>query len=114
MIGEVDPSRPGLTYSLSPVKARVSGTITKLPLDIGDAVSPQVSVATIGDLSRLQVVAAIPERFISQIRTGMDARVSLEAWPGESLSLKVNQINPVVEPASRTMEIKMDIPAESG
>ncbi len=110
VIAEIDPSRPGLTYSLSPVKARVSGTITKLPVDIGDAVSPQLSIATIGDLSRLQVVAAIPERFISQIRVGMDARVSLEAWPGESIPLKVSQVNPVVDPASRTMEVKMDIP----
>ncbi len=110
IIAEVDPSRPGLNYALSPVKARVSGTITALPLDRGDAVSPQVPVATIGDLNRLQVVTAIPERFISRISTGMAAEVSLEAWPGYVIPLEISEINPVVDSASRTLEIKMDIP----
>ncbi|MCK5737332.1 MAG: efflux RND transporter periplasmic adaptor subunit, partial [Spirochaetaceae bacterium] len=35
VIAEIDPSRPGLNYALSPVKARVSGTITALPLNQG-------------------------------------------------------------------------------
>ena len=35
VIAEVDPTQPGLKYTLSPVKARVSGTITSLPLDQG-------------------------------------------------------------------------------
>ena len=95
---------------MSPVKARVSGTITALPLDRGDAVNPQVPVATIGDLNRLQVVTAIPERFISRISTGMAAEVSLEAWPGHVIPLEISEINPVVDSASRTLEIKMNIP----
>jgi len=110
VIAEVDPSRPGLNYALSPVKARVSGTVTALPLDRGDAVSPTVPVATIGDLNSLQVVTAIPERFISRIRTGMQAQVTLEAWPGHVIPLEVSEINPVVDPSSRTLEVKMDLP----
>jgi len=110
VIAEVDPSRPGLNYALSPVKARVSGTVTALPLDRGDAVSPTVPVATIGDLNSLQVVTAIPERFISRIRTGMAAQVTLEAWPGHVIPLEVSEINPVVDPSSRTLEVKMDLP----
>ncbi len=110
IIAEVDPSRPGLNYALSPVKARVSGTITALPLDRGDTVGPQLPVATIGDLNRLQIVTAIPERFISRIRIGMPAEVYLEAWPGHVIPLVVNEINPVVNSASRTLGIKMDIP----
>ena len=110
IIAEIDPSRPGLNYSLSPVKARVSGTITSLPLDQGDAVSQQIPVATIGDLSRLQVVSAIPERFISRIYVGMPAEVTLEAWPGHVITMQVTQVDPVVDPASRTMEIIMEFP----
>jgi membrane fusion protein (multidrug efflux system) len=110
IIAEVDPSRPGLTYALSPVKARVSGTVTAVHMDRGDAVNPQTPVATIGDLNRLQVITAIPERFISRIRLGMPAEVRLEAWPGQVIRLEVDEIDPVVDPSSRTMEIKMDIP----
>jgi multidrug efflux pump subunit AcrA (membrane-fusion protein) len=110
VIAEVDPSRPGLTFALSPVKAKVAGTITALPLVRGDAVGPQTPVATIGDLGRLQVVTAIPERFISRIRRGMTAEVYLEAWPGHVIPLTVSEIDPVVDPSSRTLEVRMDIP----
>jgi len=109
-IAEVDPSQPGLTYALSPVRARVSGTITSLPFNRGDAVSTQTPIATIGDLSRLQVVADIPERYISRIRIGLPTDIHLEAWPEHAISVRVDEINPVVNPASRTMEIRMDIP----
>ena len=111
VIAEVDPSRPGLTYSLSPVKAQVAGTITALPVNQGDSVRAAATpVATIGDLNRLQVITAIPERFISRIRAGMPAEVTLEAWPGRVIPLQVDSISPVVNPASRTMGIKMNIP----
>lgn len=113
VIAEVDPSRPGLSYSLSPVKARISGTVTAVPLHQGDAVGLQSPVVTIGDLGKLQVIASIPERFISRIRLGMPAEISLPAWPGRTVSLTVDHLNPVVEASSRSMEIKMDIPADN-
>jgi len=110
VIAEIDPSRPGLNYALSPVKARVSGTVTALPLNQGDTVSPQLPVATIGDLNRLQVVTAIPERFISRIRIGMPAEIYLEAWPGHLINLKVSELNPVVNSDNRTLEIRLNVP----
>lgn len=111
IIAEVDPSRPGLTYALSPVKTRVSGTVTALRADQGDSVRTAATpIATIGDLNRLQVITAIPERFISRIRAGMPAEVTLEAWPGRVIPLQVDSISPVVDPASRTMKIEMNIP----
>lgn len=110
VIAEVDPSQPGLTYALSPVRARVSGTITSLPFDRGDAVNTQLSIATIGDLSSLQVEAAIPERYISRIRIGLPADIHLEAWPEHSISTRVSEISPVVDPASRTLRVKLNIP----
>ena len=113
VIAEVDPSRPGLNYALSPVLARASGTITALPMDVGDAVSAQSSIVTIGDLSKLKVETAIPERFISRIRPGMPAEIRLESWPGHVIELTVTELDPVVDSSSRTLGISMDLPADS-
>ena len=110
ILAEVDPSRPGAKYSLNPVKARVGGFITRLPLSRGDSVGLASPVATIGDLDNLQVSADIPERFISRISLGMEARVELQAWPGYTLSLTVDEIDPVVNPDTRSLGIKMNIP----
>ena len=109
IIAEVDPSRPGMTYSANPVKAAISGTITSLPIDIGSTVSPQLPIAEIGELSQLQVRTFIPERFISRLSMGMEAGISLEAYPGDLFKAVVTEISPIVDPASRTLEITMDL-----
>ena len=114
IIAEVDPSKPGMSYTANPVKAEISGTVTSLPFDIGDTVSTQVPVATIGKLQHLQVRTYIPERFISRISLGMKADLSFEAYPGEEFSAEVSELSPVVDELSRTMEIKMDLTDESG
>ena len=55
IIAEVDPSKPGMSYTANPVKAAISGTVTSLPMDIGATVSTQVPLATVGQLQHLQV-----------------------------------------------------------
>ncbi|MDC7232238.1 MAG: efflux RND transporter periplasmic adaptor subunit [Spirochaetales bacterium] len=109
VIAEVDPSRPGMSYTANPVKATISGTITSLPFDVGATVSPQVPIATVGRLQNLQVRTFIPERFLSRVEMGMTAMITFEAYPGESFEAVVTELSPVVDDISRTMEIKMDM-----
>ena len=109
VIAEVDPSRPGMSYTANPVKAEISGTITRLPFDLGATVGPQSPVATVGRLHNLQVRTYIPERFISKIRMGMKANLTFESYPGEVFPGVVTEVNPVVDEVSRTLEIKMDL-----
>lgn len=109
VIAEIDPSRPGMSYTANPVKAAISGTITSLPFDVGATVSPQVPVATVGRLNNLQVRTFIPERFISRVEIGMTARLSFEAYPGEEFMAVVTELSPIVDSISRTLEIKLDL-----
>ena len=109
VLAEVDPSRPGMTYSANPVKATISGTVTSLPVDIGSTVSTQVPITSIGELSQLQVRTFIPEMFISRISMGMEAQIELEAYPGEIFQAVVTEISPIVDEVSRTLEIAMDL-----
>ena len=113
VIAEVDPSKPGMSYTANPVKAEISGTVTSLPFDIGDTVSTQVPIATVGRLQHLQVRTFIPERFIARISLGMKANLAFEAYPGEEFMAEVSELSPVVDELSRTMEIKMDLHDES-
>ncbi len=45
VIAEVDPSRPGMTFAASPVKASISGTVTQVPVQIGSVVAPNFHIA---------------------------------------------------------------------
>jgi len=107
VVAMVDPSRPGEVYSRSPVVSTVSGTILQAPFNIGDTLTTQSAVFVVGDLSSLLVETFIPERFVAVVRQGLNASLWFEAIPGETFGAEVVEINPVLDPASRTMRIRL-------
>jgi RND family efflux transporter MFP subunit len=75
--------------------------------------SNQAPLISVGDLSSLKVRTYIPERFTSSIRMNQLANLSFETLPGQVFQARVSEISPVVNPVSRTMEIRLtlNIPA---
>jgi multidrug efflux pump subunit AcrA (membrane-fusion protein) len=103
----VDPSRPGEVFSQSPVISTISGTVLQAPLHPGDTVSTGSAVFVIGDLSVLEIETFVPERYANAARRGLAAQVSLEALPGETFAASVYEVSPVLDPASRTLRIRL-------
>jgi multidrug efflux pump subunit AcrA (membrane-fusion protein) len=106
-VAAVDPSRPGEEYSESPVVSTISGTVLSVPASLGDTVSVSTVVYVIGDLSNLVVETFVPERFSNAAQRGLGAQVSLEALPGETFPATVDEVSPVLDPASRTLRIRL-------
>ncbi|MBN2510264.1 MAG: efflux RND transporter periplasmic adaptor subunit [Spirochaetales bacterium] len=109
IIGVVDPSTPGQVYTISNVRSTITGTVTAVNAHVGDTVHTGTSIAVIGDLANLSIITYIPERFITNIKTGLSAQVSFEAFPGTEFEARVIQLNPVVDPASRSLETKLEM-----
>jgi RND family efflux transporter MFP subunit len=107
VVAMVDPSRPGQIYSDSPVLSTISGTVLQAPVHRGDTVSTQTAGYVVGDLSSLVVETFVPERFSNAARRGLPAQVLLEALPGERFNALVEEINPVLDPLSRTLRIRL-------
>ena len=107
LIAEVDPSRPGSHYSLSPVYAPVSGVVVSHPLSVGSTVSTATALLTIASAGSLEIEALVPEREVGQLRTGLQAEVRLEAFPGETFRAELVKLSPVVDPVSRTKNISL-------
>lgn len=110
VVALVDPSKPGEIFSQSPVVSPISGTILSSPVSAGNTVSASTAVYTIGDLSNLLVETFVPERFAGAIRKGLSAEVSFEAIEGETFGAVVDEISPVLDPASRTLRIRLKFP----
>jgi multidrug efflux pump subunit AcrA (membrane-fusion protein) len=107
VVAMVDPSRPGEVYSRSPVISTISGTVLQAPYSTGDTLTTQSAVFVVGDLSGLRVETFVPERFVSAIKQGLGAQVRLEAIPNETFYAEVDEVSPVLDPASRTMRIRL-------
>ncbi|WP_020613828.1 efflux RND transporter periplasmic adaptor subunit [Sediminispirochaeta bajacaliforniensis] len=108
VIAEVDPSKPGMNYAASPVKAAITGTITSIPEEVGSMVSQQSPIVRISRMDELQIETYVAERFISRMKVGQRALVSLDAFPGKTFMAKVIELSPLVDASSRTMDLKLD------
>lgn len=105
VIAKVDPSEPGTKYALSPVEAPISGSIVSSPLKVGTTVTTNSAVTMIGDIDNLQITCSIPERYVAELKTGLQAEVFLEAYPEAVFTATVSRVSPVVDSSTRTKEI---------
>lgn len=106
-IAEVDPSRPGQNFALSPVRAPIAGTITRLPARVGAQISPSSPVAQVSRTNDLEIVVNVAERLISKVTEGLPAVVSLDAFPDRTFDATVTDLSPVVDPLTRTLEVTL-------
>jgi len=107
VVAMIDPARPGEVFSQSPVVSTVSGTVLNAPFSIGDTVTTQSGVYVVGDLSSLLVETFVPERFVAAVRQGMRAILWFEAIPGETFNAEVFEVNPVIDPVTRTLRVRL-------
>jgi multidrug efflux pump subunit AcrA (membrane-fusion protein) len=108
-IAAVDPSKPGMNYIPGVAFAPIGGTVVSLPAQVGATVNQQVSLARISGGSALEIKLYVAERFISKVAMDQPCEITLDAWPGEIFRGTVTEVSPVVDPASRTMEVKVNV-----
>jgi multidrug efflux pump subunit AcrA (membrane-fusion protein) len=107
VIAMIDPSRPGENYSPSPVYSTVGGTILQLPVNPGDTVGTNTVIAVVGRLDDLRVETYVPERYAAAMRSGLEAVVRFTGLEGEDFAARVDELSPVLDPASRTRRITL-------
>jgi len=107
LVAEVDPSRPGMAYLLSPVYAPVSGMVVSVSQTVGSTVSAAAVLMTLAVNGSTEIEASIPEREIGQLRTGLEAQIRLEAFPSETFAATLTHISPVLDPVSRIKKVTL-------
>lgn len=107
ILAYVDPSRPGMTYESSPIRAPVAGTVTAFPVSVGSMVAPSVSIAKISNTKNLEINISVAERFVSRIAVGQPALLTFDSYSGEVFTAKVAEVNPVLDTTSRSMGVKL-------
>lgn len=107
IIAEVDPSKPGASYAMSPVYSPITGTLTSLTGELGATVTTGTSLGTVGILSDLLVDAQVPETQIASVKDGLKADITFEAFPGKVFTAQVKRVDPVVDIASRSKKIRL-------
>ena len=89
------------------VESSVSGYITERNALPNQFIQPETKLYTIADLSQVWVYAQVFQTDVGRLTTGDPATVSVDAYPARTFSGRVQQILPQVDPATRTVRVRM-------
>lgn len=94
------------------IRAPYAGRIADLAVDVGSHVSVGDSIATVVDVSSIDIDVQVLESEIAALDVGREATVRFTAFPGESFRGLVVTLNPVVNPESRysRVTVRLDNP----
>jgi len=92
----------------------IAGTVLKKTVVEGEYVDEGMALFELADLSRLWVIASVPEKEIAAVHAGERAEISVGAFPGEKFGARVVLLEPVLDQESRSVRVRMEIPNPAG
>lgn len=102
-------NRAKLNLSYTEIKAPFSGVIADLNLVPRQRISSGERLFKLLDISKLQIDVGILENEINQVNIGNKAIIKLNAIPGKVYPGKVININPRIDPETKTCRVTVEI-----
>jgi cobalt-zinc-cadmium efflux system membrane fusion protein len=97
-----------------PIIASISGTVIERTVTIGQVVQPADPAFLLADLSNLWFVADVPEEQARSLYLGKNVIATIPALGNEKVTGKLTFVSPVVNPQTRTVQARMDLPNAEG
>ena len=91
----------------SPSYSPASGYITERNALPNAYVQPDTKLYTIADLSTVWVYANVFQTDVGRLKPGDTAQVTVDAYPGRTFHGRIDQILPDVDPATRTVRVRL-------
>src|SRR5688572_11193372 len=92
------------------VASPVDGFVGNRNVDPGAMVNTNTAIASVVDISRLKLVVNVVERDLRMVTAGDTGIVEVDAYPGEKFNGRIARVAPVLDPATRTASIEIEVP----
>ena len=109
-----DPAHPG---SLIELRAPVSGTIVEQNISGFEGIKSldnSPNLFTIADLNQVWVLCDVYENDLGEVSLGDIANIRLNAYPGRVYHGRVADISRVLDPATRSAKVRVELPNRDG
>lgn len=91
------------------VRAPVAGEIQRKFVNVGAYVEPPTAVFTVVDNGRLELESQVPSVELAAIRPGQKVTFTVAAYPEREFQGSVIEINPAVDPQSRSAKVRIQV-----
>lgn len=92
------------------IHSPIAGVIIEKNVYAGSRVDPDKTLYRIGDLSTVWIYADVYESEVPFVREGQTANVTLPYMPGKEFTAKVAYVYPTLDPKSRTVRVRLELP----
>ncbi|MCI0513497.1 efflux RND transporter periplasmic adaptor subunit [candidate division KSB1 bacterium] len=107
LLAEFIQDIPGMTFAPVKITATNAGVITMDAVEAGGRVTAQKACYTISQIRPIDLVVQVVESLLGQVKVGTPGMIQIDAFPTEKFQGRVAEISPLVDPTSRTAEIKL-------
>jgi cobalt-zinc-cadmium efflux system membrane fusion protein len=107
-------SKPNLASSVFSLTAPISGIVVERNATIGATVGSDANLFKIIDLSSVWIDANVFEKDLARVRRGQEVKVTVPAFPNATFSGRVILISSVVNPDTRTVQVRTEVPNPGG
>ena len=91
------------------ITSPVNGFVSRRLVDPGSSVGQNAPVVEVVDISRVRLIVNIVEKDLKQLQSGDVTRVQVDAFPGETFTGRIARVSPVLDQATRTAPIEIEI-----
>lgn len=95
--------------SVAQVLASIDGTVLERKATIGQVVQAAEAVCVLADLSKVWLVADVPEQAAGNMEVGKTAEAEISAFPGQVVSGRLSFVSSTVNRETATVRVRMDL-----
>jgi RND family efflux transporter MFP subunit len=99
-----------IALSNTTIVSPIDGFIARRNLDSGAFAGANTPIVTVVEIGTVRLVANLVEKGFKRVRPGVEARVEVDAFPGEDFRGQVSRVAPVFDPATRTAPMEIEVP----
>lgn len=96
--------------SVTYMTSGVAGTVLERKVTIGQVLQPAEVAFLVADLSHVWLTADVPEERAGDLDVGKRVEAEAAAFPGEKIVGKLSFVSSTVDPQTRTVRIRMNLP----
>lgn len=106
--------RADSAWSSVPIRSQFGGTVMERLVDEGNYIQAGTGIYRVADLSTVWVQLDAYESDLGYIDVGQPVELTVASMPGESFKGEVAFIDPVVNPQSRTAQVRVEVENPEG
>jgi membrane fusion protein (multidrug efflux system) len=100
-----------IEYGYTKITAPFDGIVVERLVKLAETVTANQALFRFSEFDPLLVKIQVPEKELSRLAKGQTAYLNVEAWPDERFEASVLRVSPVVEAATGTIRVTLEVSA---